>query len=271
MKKPRKPLANGYRGSLIKTSAVSFGYLNRARVVDQVSLSLEQPCLAALIGANGSGKTTLIRLLAGLIKPSEGTVYLQDECLAKIPREQVAQRIAYVPQTNAMIFPFSGLEVVLTGRTPYTSRFQFENQLDRDKALAALEMVGAEHLASRPVTQLSGGERQLIALARALAQEPECLMLDEPSASLDLKHRAGLIRTLRDLRDEQGLSAIVVTHDLQLLDPVFDRVLALQHGELVANGSPGEVLREEVLLRIYDDPFIRAWKFNKRTFIWSET
>jgi iron complex transport system ATP-binding protein len=256
---------------LLRTDRVSFGYSHRALVINRISFSLEQPGLAALIGANGSGKTTLVRLLAGLLTPTEGSVYFEGRLLSSIPRQEVARQMAYVPQTNAMIFPFSGLEVVLTGRTPHTSRFQFENQADREKALAALETVGAQHLAFRPVTQLSGGERQLIALARALAQEPKCLMLDEPSSSLDLKHRAGLIRTLRDLHNQKGLSAIVVTHDLQLLDPVFERVFALKAGELVAEGRPSEILQDDLLARIYDDPYIRSRKFNQRTFIWSET
>jgi iron complex transport system ATP-binding protein len=256
---------------LVSARAVSFGYANRSPVINEVSLSLEQQGLVALIGANGSGKTTLVRLLAGFLRPTRGTVHFEDELLANIPRREIALRIAYVSQTNAMVFPFTALEVVLIGRTPHTSRFQFESRLDREKALVALETVGALHLASRPITQLSGGERQLVALARALAQEPRCLMLDEPASSLDFKHRAGLIRTLRCLRDQQGLSAIVVTHDLQLLEPVFDRVYALQRGELVAEGRPAEVLRDEVLCRVYEDPYIRCRKLNERTFVWSET
>ena len=268
---PEPPKAAREDGcTLIRASRVSFGYSRLSSVINQVSLSLEQPNLAALIGANGSGKTTLIRLLAGLLTPTQGAVYLEEERLANVSKQRIALRIAYVPQTNSMIFPFTALEVVLTGRTPHTSRFQFENRSDREKAVAALETVGASHLAFRPVTELSGGERQLIALARALAQEPQCLMLDEPSSSLDLKHRAGLIRTLRHLRDRQGLSAIVVTHDLQLLDPAFDRIFALRAGELMAEGNPVQVLQDEVLSRIYDDPYIRSWKFNQRTFVWSE-
>lgn len=258
------------RGGLISAREVSFGYSSSSPVIQRVSVSLEKQSLAALIGANGSGKSTLIKLLAGLLRPTCGAVYFQGCLLSTILRQHIAQRIAYVPQTNLMIFPFTALEVVLTGRSPYTSRFQFESQSDCEKALMALEMVGARHLAFRPVTELSGGERQLIALARALAQEPQCLLLDEPSASLDLKHRAELIRLLRHLRDRQALSALVVTHDLQLLDPTFDRVFALRAGELVAEGSPAQVLQEQVLSGVYDDPHIRARRLERRTFIWSE-
>jgi ABC-type cobalamin/Fe3+-siderophores transport system ATPase subunit len=256
--------------SLISASEVSFGYSSYSPVIHRVSLSLKKQSLAALIGANGSGKSTLIRLLAGLLMPTRGAVYFEGCLLSNIPRQDIAQRIAYVPQTNLMIFPFTALEVVLTGRSPYTSRFQFESQSDCEKALAALERVGARHLAFRPITELSGGERQLIALARALAQEPQCLLLDEPSASLDLKHRAELIRLLRHLRDRQALSALVVTHDLQLLGPAFDSVFALRAGELVAEGNPAQVLQEQVLSAVYDDPQMRARRLEQRTFIWSE-
>jgi iron complex transport system ATP-binding protein len=256
--------------SLIRACEVSFRYSRRFHVINRVSLSLGQPSLAALIGSNGSGKSTLVRLLAGLLTPTNGAVYFEEQPLTKISREKIALRIAYVPQSNPMIFPFTALEVVLTGRTPHTPRFQFENESDHAKALVALETVGAAHLALRPVTKLSGGERQLVALARALAQEPQCLMLDEPSSSLDLKHRAALIRILRHLRDHQGLSALVVTHDLQLLDPTFDQVFALREGELVAEGSPAQVLRDEILSRIYDDPYIRSQRLNERTFVWTE-
>jgi len=175
MKQPLELLeAEQKNNSLIRANGVTFGYSSLPSVIKKISLSLEQPSLAALIGANGSGKTTLIRLLAGLLTPTQGAVYLDGEPLSKISRQQIVLRMAYVPQTNAMIFPFTALEVVLTGRTPHTSRFQFENRADREKALLALETVGAGHLALRPVTQLSGGERQLIAVARALAQEPQC-------------------------------------------------------------------------------------------------
>jgi iron complex transport system ATP-binding protein len=134
----------------------------------------------------------------------------------------------------------------------------------------ALRAVDAAHLAARPVTELSGGERQMVTLARALAQEPECLLLDEPSAALDLKHRAGLVRHLRRLRDERGMTSLVVTHDLQLLDPAFDHVFAMREGRLDAAGAPSEVLREEVLARVFGDEHVRARQAFGRTFVWSE-
>ncbi|HEX8476230.1 MAG TPA: ABC transporter ATP-binding protein [Pyrinomonadaceae bacterium] len=258
-------------GALVEGRGLRFAYAAGApEVVAGASLAVERGMLSALIGANGSGKSTLVRLLGGIIKPSAGEVVFDGVALASIEPRTRARRIAYVPQTIATVFPFTALEVVLTGRSPYTTRFRFENEHDAQVARDALAAVDALHLATRPVTELSGGERQLVALARALAQEPDCLLLDEPSAALDLKHRAGLVRHLRRLRDGRGMTALVVTHDLLLLDPVFDRVFAMRCGAITASGTPKDVLRDDVLAEVYGDEHVRAREAFGRTFVWSE-
>ncbi|HVF56807.1 MAG TPA: ABC transporter ATP-binding protein [Pyrinomonadaceae bacterium] len=257
--------------ALIEARALRYSYTDGApEVVSGASLRLRRGKLSALVGANGSGKSTLIRLLGGLLAPSAGEVLFDGAPLSSIEARTRARRIAYVPQTIATVFPFTALEVVLTGRSPYTTRFRFENERDLDAGRAALDAVDALHLASRPVTELSGGERQLVALARALAQEPECLLLDEPSAALDLKHRAGLVRHLRRLRDERGMTALIVTHDLLLLDPAFDYIFAMRCGAITASGLPSDVLRDEVLSQVYGDEHVRARRAFGRTFVWSE-
>jgi iron complex transport system ATP-binding protein len=257
--------------ALVEARGLLFAYAEGGpEVVRGASLAVARGRLAALVGANGSGKSTLVRLLAGLLKPSRGEVLLGGVPLQQIEPRQRARRVAYVPQTVSTVFPFTALEVVLTGRSPYTTRFRFESARDVEAARAALAAVDAAHLEARPVTELSGGERQLVSLARALAQEPECLLLDEPSAALDLKHRAGLIRHLRRLRDEQGIAALVITHDLMLLEPAFDQVFAMRRGEVTASGTPEEVLREDTLAKIYGDEHVRARRAFGRTFVWSE-
>jgi iron complex transport system ATP-binding protein len=168
-----------------------------------------------------------------------------------------------------MAFPFTVLEVVLTGRSPYTPRFRFEDEEDRERAMNALATVDAAHLAARRVTELSGGERQMVAVARALAQQPRCLLLDEPSAALDLKHRSALARTLASLRDSEALTALVVTHDLHLIDPLFDYVFALRRGQLLAEGVPTDVLTDHVLADVYEDEHVRTRRVDGRTLIWS--
>jgi iron complex transport system ATP-binding protein len=262
-------VGNRERHPLIRTQDVHFAYFATCPVVNGVSLSLGRGMLGALIGSNGSGKSTVICLLAGLLRPKRGQVFLGGAPLAALPKRQLARQLAYVPQNLAMVFPFTALEVVLTGRSLYTPRFRFESRQDSEKACTALKSVGALHLAHRPATQLSGGERQLVAFARALAQEPDCLLLDEPSASLDLKYRAGLIQILRRLRHQEGLTALVVTHDLQLLEPAFDRVFAIRRGRVIAEGKPSEVLKDAVLSMIYDDPDVHTQRLEGRTFVWS--
>jgi iron complex transport system ATP-binding protein len=169
-----------------------------------------------------------------------------------------------------MIFPFTALEVVLTGRSPHTPRFRFETSRDREFALDCLESVGVIHLAARPVTELSGGERQLVALARALAQEPECLLLDEPASSLDLKHRWQIIRILRRLRTDRGVATLLVTHELDMLDESFDLVVAMRNGVVIHSGPPNTVIRADVLRQVYADGSVQAARFEGRTFVWSQ-
>ena len=257
--------------SFMEARGLRFAYASGApEVVSGVSLRVGRAQLAALVGANGSGKSTLVRLVVGLLIPRAGAVFFDGQPLSAIPARTRARRIAYVPQTIGTVFPFTALEVVLTGRSPYTTRFRFENEHDQEVAREALAAVDAAHLAARQVTELSGGERQLVALARALAQEPDCLLLDEPSSALDLKHRAGLIRHLRRLRDERRITSLIVTHDLQLLDPAFDIVFAMRSGAVAASGTPAEVLRDEVLAEVYGDEHVRARRAFGRTFVWSE-
>ena len=278
MSETENGLTNGARGAadetrppLLEARGVSFAYAGGGpEVVSDVSLEVPRGSLAAVIGANGSGKSTLVRLLAGLLAPARGEVFFAGRPLSSTDARERARRVAYVPQTVATVFPFTALEVVLTGRSPYTSRFRFEGARDAEVARRALASVEASHLAARPVTELSGGERQLVALARGLAQEPDCLLLDEPSSALDLKHRAGLVRHLRRLRDEENLTALVVTHDLLLLDPGFDLVFAVRCGRVVARGAPAEVLRDEVLAEVYGDEHVRARRAFGRTFVWTE-
>ena len=256
--------------TILDARHLDFEYASERPTLLSVSIRIESGTMAAIIGSNGSGKSTLIRLLAGLLQPKKGEVLYRGVPLRDRNRRHFARQLAYVPQTTSRAFPFTSLEVVLTGRTPFTSPFRLEHATDVKRAMEALETMGMSHVAQRRITELSGGERQLVSVARALAQQPECVLLDEPSSSLDLKHRAGLIRTLTNLRNRSGLTVVMVTHDLTLLDPGFDRVFALRCGTVAACGSPAEVLRNSVLGEIYDDPYIRARRVDGQLCVWSE-
>jgi len=256
---------------LFEARRVSYAYPDAPLVVRNVSLELAPASMTAIIGANGSGKSTFIRILAGLLRPAVGEVLLDGRPLAQWEPRLRAREVAYMPQTGTTAFPFPVLDVVLSGRAPHIPRFHLEGACDRDIAMEALESAGAAHLANRTVSELSAGERQMVTLARALAQQPRVLLLDEPSSALDLKHRADLMRALARLRQGRGLSIVMITHDLQLTGSLFDRILALRCGEVAAAGSPDEVLRGELLAEIYGEPNVRARRIGDQTLVWIET
>jgi cobalamin transport system ATP-binding protein len=247
---------------------LAYSYSGAPLAVRDLSMSIAPASLTAIIGANGSGKSTLLRMFAGLLRPASGHILLDGVRLEAWQPRRRAREIAYVPQTTVAAFPFRVLDVVLSGRTPHIPHFRLESQHDRERVVEALESTGAAHLADRSVTVLSGGESQMIILARALAQEPRLLLLDEPSTSLDLKHRAELMRTLARLRDERGLSVIMITHDLQLAGALFDQIVALRRGDIAAMGSADQVLQSSVLAEIYGDPNIRAQRVGNQTLVW---
>jgi len=255
---------------LFEAEHLAYKYSQGPLAVRDISLTVAPASMTAIIGANGSGKSTLIRMLAGLLRPASGRILLDGTALEQWQPRLRAREIAYMPQNTAAAFPFRALDVVLSGRTPHVAEWRLETERDRDHAMEALESVGAAYLADRPITSLSGGERQMVILARALAQEPRLLLLDEPATSLDLKHRAGLMRTLARLREQRGLSVMMITHDLQLTGSLFDRIVALHSGELVAQGTPEEVLQSGLLAAIFDEPNVRAQRVGGQTLIWIE-
>lgn len=253
---------------LMEARGVAFTYPGGAQAIREVSLAIQPATLTALIGSNGSGKSTLIRVLAGLLRPTRGEVLLDGKPLDAWQPRLRAREVAYMPQATMTVFPFRAIDVVLSGRTPHAPQFGFESERDHTIALEALQTTGAAHLADRSVTELSGGEKQMVILARAIAQEPRVLLLDEPAAALDLKHRAEMMRTLARLRDTRGLSVVMITHDLQLTGCIFDRIVALRCGELTAQGQPDEILQSALLAEIYDDPKVRTARIGDQTMVW---
>ena len=218
--------------------------LGGREVLRGVCLELREGEVLGLVGANGAGKTTLLRAACGVLRPSAGRVLVGGRPLASQPRRELARRIAVVPQDARFAFPFRAGEAVLMGRSPHLPRLGFEGPRDLAIARAALEQVGIEALADRRVPELSGGERQLVLLARALAQEPRVLLLDEPTAHLDLRHRLEVLELVRELA-AGGRSALVVSHDLSLADRSCDRLALLVAGRVLVAGAPAEVLSRE--------------------------
>ena len=216
-----------------------------APVLRGVDLELAAGELLLLAGRNAAGKTTLLRVAAGLVQPDSGSVALGGRPISGFTRRELGRSIAFVPQEIGVPFPFTAGQLVLLGRTPHLGLLAFESKADVAAAEAALARLGLEALVDRSVLELSGGERQLVQLARALAQQAEVLLLDEPTAHLDLAHRALVLGCLRELARE-GRGVLVVSHDLAA-SSYANRVAFLAGGRIVAAGPPAQVIRPEVL------------------------
>jgi iron complex transport system ATP-binding protein len=228
--------------------------LGGREVLRDVSLSVPAGEFLGFVGPNGAGKTTLLRVVNGLVEPTRGRVEVAGEPVAGRSARDLARRVATVPQETTLGFDFSVRDVVAMGRTPHQSRFAGTDETDRDAVERALDRTDTTGLADRPVGELSGGERQRVLLARALAQETPVLLLDEPTASLDINHQVATLSLVRDLAREptgEGRTAVAAIHDLDLAARFCDRLALVADGELAAVGTPREVLTAERLERAY--------------------
>jgi len=235
----------------LEARELSFAFEPGRPVLERVSFALEAGELLGVIGPNGSGKSTLSRVLSRVLKPGAGQVLVQSRPAEKFSRKELARKIAVVPQQSVIEFQYRALEVVLMGRAPYLGRFQLEGKRDLEVARNALLMTDCLELAERSMDEISGGERQRVILARALAQEPEILLADEPTTHLDLHHQVKFLGLLSALRKEKRISALFTTHDLNLAGIFADRILILDRGKVAALGTPEEVLDPELVSRIY--------------------
>lgn len=240
-------------GAPIDIKGLGFSYGSR-RLFDGLSLTLAPGEMAGLIGANGSGKTTLLKLVSGVLSPSQGSLRTGDLEICAIPPPERARRIAVVPQESRLIFDFSVLEVVLMGRIARLGWLGVESRADLEVARRALERTGILALAGRPMSGLSGGERQLAFVARALAQEPGILLLDEPTAWLDIRHRSQIYAILEELNRADGLTILTTSHDINLAARHCPRLILLKEGRILADGPSGEVFRADLLSELYDTP-----------------
>jgi cobalamin transport system ATP-binding protein len=232
---------------MIEAERVSFAY-GRRPVLAGVSLAVAAGELVGVIGPNGGGKTTLVRILSGVLAPDAGSVRLGGRPLAEHRRRELARRLAVVPQDPTLEFPFTALEVVLMGRSPHLAALGFPG------ARAAMARLAVADLENRPLDRLSGGERQRVLLARALAQEPEVLLLDEPTTHLDLRHQAGIYDVVHELARGRGVAVVSVLHDLNLAALYCDRLVLLAGGRVVRDGPPAAVLDAGLLGTAYGTP-----------------
>jgi iron complex transport system ATP-binding protein len=234
---------------MLAAERLDFGYPGR-RVGSDVTLQLQAGEVLCLLGPNGSGKTTLFKTLLGLLPVQGGAVKIDGVDLGGLSREAIARRVSYVPQAHAAFFPYTVREMVLMGRTAHLGLFATPSRADREAADAAIERMGMAGLADAAYTRISGGERQLALIARALAQQASLMIMDEPTASLDFGNQVRVIDRIRALAGE-GIGVLLSTHDPDHVFLCADRVAMLHGGTLLACGAPDGVMTEERLQQLY--------------------
>ncbi len=220
-------------------------------VLKKISGEISRGEFVGILGPNGSGKTTLLKILDGMIAPQEGKVRIGGVPLASIRRNDLAKTVAVVAQDFRMTFPFSVQEVVLMGRSPHLAKWRFEGETDLRIVREVMAMTDTVELADRNMEELSGGERQRVLIARALAQEPQILLLDEPTAFLDIKHQIDFFDLVKSLNRKKNLTVVAVTHDINLASLYCDRLMLLRGGRLCVQGSPEDVVTEENIADVY--------------------
>ena len=239
---------------ILSLSALSFHYNgDKQPVLQNLSLQFPARAITAILGPNGSGKTTLLRLLLGALQPHQGQILVAGRPQGDYPRRELSQLLGLVPQDEHIPFDFTVLEYVLLGRAPYLGPLAAPGEVDAQIARAALQKCGLQHLPDRPLPTLSGGERQLATVARALAQKPSILLLDEPTAHLDLGNKGRLLKIMRELL-AAGVTLILTTHDPNLASAVASHAVLMHQGQILDAGPVRDMLTAEKLSATYGVP-----------------
>ncbi|MBL0716996.1 MAG: ABC transporter ATP-binding protein [Desulfosarcina sp.] len=236
--------------SAIKIKNLNYSY-DDYHVLKNIDCTVQKGDFFVIIGPNGSGKTTLIKIIAGIFKQQKGDIFVFDKNLQNYSRKKLAQKIAIVPQMISADFPFTVMELVLMGRSPYLGLLGLDKQEDLEIAKQALAFTGVEELMNRRMDHLSGGERQRILIAKAICQETEIILLDEPTAALDLAHQIRIMDLMEQLQQKKDVTIIMVSHDLNLAAMYGNRLLLLDDGKIADIGCPADVLTLKNLEKTY--------------------
>jgi iron complex transport system ATP-binding protein len=239
--------------SIIKVRDLSFAYTDEL-VLEGVTFEVLPGEFLSVIGPNGSGKTTLLKLLYGYLSPLGGDIYLGDTPIKKITRKDLAKRIAVVSQMPRFHFELTAFEFVLMGRSPHMGLLAFEGKQDFEVASEAMTLTDVIDFKERNIFSLSGGELQRVLIARALAQKPQVMLLDEPTSYLDIKHQINICQLLKRMNKDKGITIVAVFHDINLASYFSDRVMVMKEGRIHGVGPPEEVITKETLDFVYDCP-----------------
>jgi iron complex transport system ATP-binding protein len=235
---------------MIEVKDIVFSY-DGARVIDGVSFSVADGEFVGVIGPNGSGKTTLLKLLSKVLRVDSGSISIKGKDISRIAQREFAQTISVVPQESNVLFPFTVREIVLMGRYPHLGALAFERQNDFLIADEMMKTTDVAQFADRLITEVSGGEKQRVIIARALAQEPAVMLLDEPTALLDIRHQIDVHELLKSLNEKRRMTILCVLHDLNLAAQYCKRIIMLDRGKVAADGAPLEVLTPENISRVF--------------------
>ena len=226
-------------------------YYEAWKVLDEISFEADKGEFVGLVGPNGSGKTTLLKIIDGILKPKVGSVYLDCKEISELNWRELARRLAIVPQTTELNFDLKVFDVIMMGRYPYLGRLSVEGELDEEKVKFWMKLTNTLHLAERSIKEISGGERQRVLITRALAQEPRILLLDEPTANLDICYKIEIMNLLKKLVRKLGLTIICAIHDLNLAARYSDKIILINDGRVKSIGKPIEVLTKENLREVF--------------------
>ena len=252
--------------NILELISVTYGRAGK-KILTGVDLELSAGTVTALLGPNGAGKTTLLDICIGWKRPTSGRVNLEGQDLGGFSPRERGEAISLVPQHENIRFDFSCVEYVLLGRSPYLAPLGFPGKEDIRIAEEALESAGIFYLRDRPITEMSGGEYQLMLIARSLAQQPKLMLLDEPTSQLDPAHRIAVLRILKRL-SENGMTILLTSHSPEMVAIIADKVCLLADGRLAFKGSPLQVLKGEILESIYGVPFEIRWVEGQPQFTW---
>ena len=234
----------------MKLENISFSY-ETSPVIKDFSVEIQEQDFIGLIGPNGSGKSTLLKVMGGILEPDTGSVQFKESPITRINKKLFAQSVSWIPQDHPMVFPFKVSEIVLMGRHPYLSPLSFESSEDFEICRRAMETTMTSQFADRYFNEISGGEKQRVMIASALAQNPEMMLLDEPTAALDLKYQVQILKILKDLNTDHKMTLILAMHDLNLASKFCNRLILLDEGKIIRDGSPEQVLEKDILEQVY--------------------
>ena len=241
--------------SILKTNNIFFRYPTKSKnnnfSLNNINLKIFKGEFVCILGPNGSGKSTFIKLLANVLTPTQGEIYLEDKLYRTIKIKDFAKKVSFVPQIEKIIFPYSVYEIVMMGRYPFLNLMGLENDIDHQIVISTLELLEIKHLMHHGINEISGGEAQRALIARALVQKPEILLLDEPNAHLDIKHQLAIFSLLNSLNKNNNLTVIAISHDLNLAMQFGSRALLMNNGNIVFDSIPQNVLTSENIKDIF--------------------